>query len=326
MAALGTDALQVEQVRIPSGGVSIAGDLYTPSGPHPEGGRPALVVGHGFSFVKEALVEQASFFARAGYAALAIDYRSFGESEGEPRGQLFPLNQVEDYRNAISYLEERPEVDAGAIGIWGTSFGGAVVIYTAAFDRRVKAVVAQVPVVNGREWMRALRTADQWEELLDRLREDRRRRFRGEPSERVAVTGRGSKGDFAVMPSDAAIVEFLAAAKAQLRTWREDIALESAEKVIEFNPEAVIHLVGPRALCVVTAAGYDVIHPVDHILQAYAKATEPKKLVLLPFHQLEMYTQPAMNVGLQHALDWFQQHVPAVPAMAATEPALSASR
>ena len=64
MAALGTDALQVEQVRIPSGGVSIAGDLYTPSGPHPEGGRPALVVGHGFSFVREALVEQASLARR----------------------------------------------------------------------------------------------------------------------------------------------------------------------------------------------------------------------------------------------------------------------
>lgn len=302
--------IRVEQVRIPSGEVNIAADLYLPPGPRPEGGRPALVIGHGFSFVKEALVEQGQFFAQAGYATLAIDYRSFGDSEGEPRGQLFPLNEVEDYRNSVSWLENHPEVDASAIGIWGTSFGGAVVIWTAAVDRRVKAVVAQVPVVNGREWMRALRTADQWEDLLDRLEEDRRRRFRGEPSQRVPVTGLARKDQFAAMPSDANIVEFLDAAKAQIPTWRATLSLESVEKVIEFDPSSVIHLIAPRPLRIVTAKGYDVIHPIDQILKAYTRANDSKSLILLPFHQLEMYEQPAMNVGLRHATDWFQEHLP----------------
>ena len=125
-------------------------------------------MGHGFSFVKEALVDDAGCLQRAGYVVLTVDYRTFGESEGEPRGQLFLLNESEDYRNALSYLETRDEVDPARIGIWGTSFGGAIVIYTGAIDRRAKAVVAQVPVVNGRRWMSALRTSDLWLELLDK--------------------------------------------------------------------------------------------------------------------------------------------------------------
>src|SRR5215472_15508841 len=142
--------MPVEKVKFKSGGINCVGDLYIPEGRRAGSRGPALVIGHGFSMVREALVEEAGYFQRAGYVTLAIDYRTFGESEGKPRGQLFPLNQVEDFRNAVSWLQTRDEVDPKKIGIWGTSFGGAVCIYAAAVDLRVKAVVAQVPVVNGR--------------------------------------------------------------------------------------------------------------------------------------------------------------------------------
>jgi hypothetical protein len=60
--------------------------------------------------VKDALVPVAERLMAAGYVVLAIDYRTFGLSEGEPRGSLFPRMQVEDIRNAISWLEERPRL------------------------------------------------------------------------------------------------------------------------------------------------------------------------------------------------------------------------
>ncbi|MGD9604334.1 MAG: alpha/beta hydrolase [Gammaproteobacteria bacterium] len=302
-----TAEVRVTKVKVPSGGLNLVCDLYEPVGTPPAAGYPGLVIGHGFSFIKEGLVNQGHFFARQGYVTLAIDYRTFGESEGEPRGQLFPLNEVEDYRNSISWLENRDNVDAARIGIWGTSFGGAVVIYTAAMDTRVKAVVSQVPVVNGRAWLRSLRSPDQWEELLDAIVEDRRRRFRGEPSRRIKVTGMARHGDEAVMPADKEINEFLDNARSALKTWCDTLTLESAEKVIEFDPSSVIHLISPRPLRIVTAAGYDIIHPLDQINDAYRKANEPKDLVLLPFRQLDMYTQPKQDVGLQHALDWFDR-------------------
>ena len=169
--------------------------------------------------------------------------------------------------------------------------------------------MAQVPVVNGRAWMRSLRTADQWEDLLVRLIEDRRRRFRGEPSERVPVTGLARRDEFAAMPADPEIIDFLNLAKTGLHTWRDTLTLESAEKVIEFDPSSVIHLIAPRPLRIITAAGYDIIHPLDQIMDAYKKADEPKDLVLLPFRQLDMYQQPAQDVGLSHAVDWFDKHL-----------------
>lgn len=302
--------MQAQKVRFKSGGLYCAGDLYIPDDTTSASPRPGLVIGHGFSFVKEALVEEAGYFTRAGCVVLAIDYRTFGESEGEPRGQLFPLNEVEDYRNAISYLQTRREVDPERIGIWGTSFGGAVVIYTAAVDRRAKAVVAQVPVVNGRRWMQALRTSDQWLELLDKLEEDRRRRFERGEGARVPVSGRGSQGVFCAMPADEPIVSFLETAKETVKTWRPDITLESVERIIEFNPESVIHQIAPRPLCMVVTAGYDMIHPIEHILDAFKKANEPKKLVLLPYDQLGLYREPGRGEAMRQAIEWFNQYIP----------------
>jgi dipeptidyl aminopeptidase/acylaminoacyl peptidase len=91
-----------------------------------------LVVGHGIAQTKKSLVNQGEFFSRAGYVVLAIDYRSFSESEGKPQGQLFPLIQVEDFRNGVSFLQRLPGVDPDRIGIWGTSNSGGTVIYAAA--------------------------------------------------------------------------------------------------------------------------------------------------------------------------------------------------
>jgi fermentation-respiration switch protein FrsA (DUF1100 family) len=301
--------MPVEKVKFKSGGINCLGDLYTPEG-HRAGSRgPALVIGHGFSMVREALVEEAGYFQRAGYLTLAIDYRTFGDSEGEPRGQLFPLNESEDYRNAISYLETREEVDPSRIGIWGTSFGGAMVIYTGAVDRRAKAVVAQVPVVNGRRWMQSLRTSDLWLELLDKLDDDRRRRFRTGEGARLPVTGLANQGTFCAMPADAPILTFLEEAKKNLKTWRSDLVLESVEKIIEFNPESVIHQISPRPLCIVVTAGYDMIHPIEHILDAYQKANEPKKIALLPYDQLGFYTEPGRGEAMRVAIEWFNQYL-----------------
>src|SRR5262249_41588447 len=147
-----------ETVRFMSQGVVCVADLLMPEGGSEAGPRPGLVIGRGFGGVRAANLREAEHFARAGYVVLSIDYRTFGESAGEPRAQAFPLAHVEDFRNAISYLQARPEVDAEQIALWGTSFAGGVVLYTAAIDRRVKAVAGQMPVVHGRRWLRSLRT------------------------------------------------------------------------------------------------------------------------------------------------------------------------
>ena len=144
-----------------SEGLRCRGWLYVPDGLAEGQKSPTIVMVHGFSAVKEmGLPEFAQRFAAAGFVTLAFDFRYFGDSEGEPRSQLFPLEQVEDVRNAITWVSDQPEVDPQRIGVWGTSYGGGIVVYTATFDRRIQAVVAQVPATVSADFWRALAPKD----------------------------------------------------------------------------------------------------------------------------------------------------------------------
>src|SRR3989441_4349531 len=106
---------------------------------------PAVAMAHGIGYVKEMYLEPfARRFAAAGIAALTFDFRGFGASGGEPRQRVSPPEQMEDYRNGLTWLSLQPEIDADRLGVWGTSFSGAHVIQVAAHDSRVKAVVSQV--------------------------------------------------------------------------------------------------------------------------------------------------------------------------------------
>jgi uncharacterized protein len=293
-----------------SGGLNCAGDLYLPQGFDSARTYPGLVLGHGTAQTKKSLVDQGEFFSRAGYVVLAIDYRSFGESEGEPRGQIFPLNQVEDFRNGVSFLQRVPGVDPKRIGIWGTSYSGGVVIYAAAVDQRIKAVVAQVPVVNHYRWMRWLRSHGQWGELLERLEEDRQRRYDGFAGARIPVsTVDGFSFRPGVERTARKLEEVLRqTGKPLLAPGAPDVLLESAEKTLEFNATSVIEQIAPRALCIVTTTD-DEAHPIEQILEAFDKAKEPKRLLLLDMTVLDVYWEPGLGLALGGAAQWYDQYL-----------------
>ena len=125
------------------GGVKLRGWLFVPDGPGP---FPAITMAHGFAGVKEHGLERfARFFADAGFVVLVHDHRGFGASDGSPRYDIDPWVQIADWRRAISFLEAQPNVDPQRIGLWGSSYAGGHAIVLGATDRRLRAVVAQVP-------------------------------------------------------------------------------------------------------------------------------------------------------------------------------------
>src|SRR2546422_11208157 len=94
---------------------------------------PAVAMAHGIGYVKEMHLEPyARRFAAAGIAALAFDFRGFGGGGGEPRQRVVPHDQMEDYRNALTWLSLQSEIDADRLGGWGTSFSGGPGIQVAA--------------------------------------------------------------------------------------------------------------------------------------------------------------------------------------------------
>lgn len=293
----------MEEVYFQSGGLRCAADLYLPEDLKAGERRAALVIGHGFSLVKSMLADQAACFQAAGFIVLAIDYRSFGNSEGEVRGELFPLNQAEDFRNGISYLQSREDVDPGRIGLWGASFAGAGVTYTASIDRRAKATVAVVPVIDGFEWMKLLRSALKFEELLDAVEADRMQRDKTGKSKRIPVVA--APGKLCGMPLGQDIIEFFEAAKEFHPTWADTITLESVERILEYSPLSFVHRISPRPYMIISTAGYDVVHPAWTIAELFDRAREPKRVEFLPFDQIGLYSEPGLSTSNNLARDFF---------------------
>jgi hypothetical protein len=150
---------------------------------------PAIVMAPGMSGVKEgSILKYANYFARGGFAVLAFDNINFGASGGEPRQEADPLLQQRGYRDAITYVGLRPDIDATRIGIFGSSYSGGHVLSVAAQDRRVKCVVSQIPAISGLKGAQRARP-DAREALLKALDEDRKQRFLGaEPKMIKAVS------------------------------------------------------------------------------------------------------------------------------------------
>ncbi|GIX49785.1 MAG: hypothetical protein KatS3mg131_3996 [Candidatus Tectimicrobiota bacterium] len=300
-----------------SEGLRLAGVLFVPDDLPPGHKRPGIVLCQGFSGIKDALLpDVARRFVQAGYVALTFDYRYFGESEGEPRWRLLPQAQVQDIRNAITFLQQQEEVDAAAIGLYGTSFGGANVSYTAAVDERVRCTVSTVGIGSGARWLRSLRRYWEWRELLKRLEEDRRTRVR---------TGRSAYvHTLEIMLPDPLTQQFwdktTPRALELFPHMGTQVTLESAEAVIEFVPEAVVARIAPRPILWIHAAE-DTLVPPEESQRMYARAREPKKLVLLPgLTHWDIYRGEGLIQVTDHALQWYRQWLP-VPSYAADRPA-----
>src|SRR6266852_2167217 len=144
-----TPMFRKHDVRFPAeGGIENSAWLFVPEGRTAP--LPAITMAHGYAGTKyHGLEPLAEAFAEAGFVVLLHDQRNFGDSGGEPRNDINPWQQISDWRRAISWLQERPEVDENRIGLWGTSFAGGHAIVLGATDRRLKAVVAQVPTIDG---------------------------------------------------------------------------------------------------------------------------------------------------------------------------------
>src|ERR1700722_3480003 len=152
-----------------SEGVRLAGDLFVPADLKAGEARAGIVLCHGYTGVRNLyLPDIARVLTKAGYVVLTFDYKGWGDSEGQ-RSRLSPYGRVIDSQSALTWLATQPMVDTQRLGLYGTSYGGATVVWVAAVDPRVKCVVSVVRSGNGRRWRRSVRRPDEDSDLLERL-------------------------------------------------------------------------------------------------------------------------------------------------------------
>lgn len=283
------------------------GWLYVPSASRPEAGAPAVVMANAFSAVKEIyLSAYAERFAAAGFVTLVFDYRTFGASDGEPRSQVIPNNQVDDLRNAISWLGELPEVDRTRIGAWGVSLGGGHVIHLSAFDRRIKAVVAMIPAINQWQNLLAAMSKEMFLGFLGALARSRQSQYSTGDIDYTRLVAPPPQS--ALMPAEA--YEFYTEAQRTVApSWQNQVTTASLEQFIAYDPAGPISLVSPTPLLLLPAA-QDQIIPLSLVESAFERAEEPKKMIVLPCSHTDVYrTEPWATHAADAALDWYLQHL-----------------
>jgi 2,6-dihydroxypseudooxynicotine hydrolase len=126
-----------ERVLIPYEGKHLAATLRKPRGlTRP----PVVLMTMGLDSTKEELLTFEMDFLRRGMAILAFDGPGQGEAEYD-----FPIRY--DYENVvgpvIDWLEtNRRDLDTERLGIWGISLGGYYAPRTVAFEKRIRAAIA----------------------------------------------------------------------------------------------------------------------------------------------------------------------------------------
>jgi fermentation-respiration switch protein FrsA (DUF1100 family) len=120
-----------KRVAIPFEGKTIFGVL--------RGSGPVVIMAPGLDSTKEELHAYEEPFLARGMATLAID----GPGQGEAEYEIPICGDYERAARAVcDWIEERSDLDAKRIAIWGVSLGGYYAPRAAAYEKRIKACIA----------------------------------------------------------------------------------------------------------------------------------------------------------------------------------------
>lgn len=263
----------LKKVSFYSEGHRLDGLLFSPTDLAPGEQRPGVVLCVGYTYLKTMVMPDiAKVLNKLGYVALTFDYRGFGDSDG-PRWRLMPQEQVSDARAALTFLADQPHVDPSRLGVIGISLGGAHAVTVGAIDPRVQAMVAIEPMGNGRRWLRSLRRHTEWLDFEARLAEDRQQRVRTGQSERV--------DPLEIVLPDPGSEAFLAAVATEFPQMKCDLPLETADALLEYSPETVVHRLGSRPSLFIHGQN-DRLIPVEESISLYELAGSEARLETVP--------------------------------------------
>ncbi len=270
-----------EDVELTVAGNVLRGKLFLPGG---EGPHPLVVLQGGLGGPAESSYGNGKVFAGLGLACLVYDHRGTGYSDGSPRQEFDPWQQCRDLRDVLTLMILRDDIDAARIGLWGISIGGANSMFTAATDRRVKAVVAIIPPVSG--WSaRQLQPADTLAELEALIPVDRLGQARGESPLTIRLHGEATPGH-PVMFSDHEGIEFVEKMIHNLPSFRNEITISTLDKLFEMEVRAYAERITQPTLMVLADA--DTVAPVEEAREMFARISGEKELIEFPGQHYEI--------------------------------------
>jgi fermentation-respiration switch protein FrsA (DUF1100 family) len=224
--------MQQERFEFRSAGEVLIGNLFLPS----EAPQGVVVTTGPLTSVKEqAPGVYAQALARRGYAALAFDHRTFGESGGKPRQFESPQGKANDIRGAVSALsKDKRLVDLPMFAV-GVCAGGGYMALAAASEARFRAFAGVAGVypdaAQTKAWL-----GDKFQPSIDRARAaERRWRETGEVETIPAVAA--DNGDVAMPLTEA--YEYYGTLRGAVANYVNGFAVQSRAYTLPFDVQTL---------------------------------------------------------------------------------------
>ncbi len=284
-----------------SGGKRISARLRMPQ--RHNGGVSGIIINHGYSGDKEEYDDMAAYLCSRGFATLQFDSRGCGGSEAQKGRMMCATEWYEDAHSAVSFLQSVDGVNSDSIGYTGCSMGGAVTLYMAAKDPRVKCAVALAPFAYSQyvkeNWLKNV-GQELFSRFLCEIEEDCRSTALGKPSGMVSVP-------YALGMSKADADDFFDFRDRQPQMVR-DVPLESVyHSLIVNDPHIYADMIGKPLMVIHGDA--DTIIPVESSCRLLERVRAKKEFILISkgVHALPVSDQK--DAVCEHAARWFMENL-----------------
>jgi uncharacterized protein len=220
-----------QRVHFRVGDETVVGELYLPAA---TGRHAAVVVAGPMTSVKEQVTGvYACALAMRGVAALSIDHRHYGESDGAPRQYEHAGHKIEDLKAALTWLATREDLDGGRLGMVGVCLGAGYAAVAAAEDGRVRALAAVAGYYRDVAAMRAADGAG----FDAKVAAGRSARLRYEAGGEVElIPAAALDGDAAMTMPDT--YDYYATPRGAVPNYRNQFAVMSREPFLAFDVQA----------------------------------------------------------------------------------------
>ncbi|MFE3193687.1 alpha/beta hydrolase [Nocardia sp. NPDC059240] len=262
-----------------SAGDRLVGNLYLPEG-EPTG--VVVTTGPLTSVKEQAAGVYAEALARRGFAALAFDHRTFGESEGVPRQLEDPLGKAADISAAITALLADERLAGKPVLAVGVCAGGGYMARAVADDSRIRAFAGVAGVYPDA----AANPADP--AVVERGRLARERRLATGEVETIQAVA-ADNGDVAMPLTEA--FEYYGTPRGAVPNYTNGFAVESYEHTPGFDAqEAAARLAVPFLL----------VHSEHALVPPWARkfygavTTDKSELWLNSVGQIDFYDDPRL--------------------------------
>lgn len=279
-------------------GIVVSAHLYRAKDLDPATKHPALLIGTPYGGVKEQGAGiYAQNMAERGFVAMAFDESFNGDSGGEPRRVSSPDIFVEDFSAGVDYLGTLPDVDRDKIGVIGICGSGGFSLTAAQVDHRIKAVATASMYDMSRAirkgWKDAM-TDEQRSRILDQLGEQRWKDFEnGTPQAAAGFPGEPADSIPEGMdPISSEFFEYYGMKRGHHPNAHGPFTDTSNMAFMNFPLMNYLPSISPRPILFIMGEN---AHSRYFTEDAYAMASEPKELVIVPgARHIDLYDRTDM--------------------------------